>query len=193
MPDLELTGVEIQSDYADLATRNAERNKKGMVIHCADLRALPETVLQTSFDHVIANPPYYLRNAGTSAKDAGRDLALGGDTPLVDWTDVATRRLKPKGYLTIIQDAERLPVLLNAIDGRLGGVKVLPLASRIGRPAHLVILQARKGARAAFQLLQPIVMHEGAAHDGDRESYTSMIRSVLRHGAALPLDRVKTK
>lgn len=193
LKDVALCGVELQGAYADLARRNADANRIGMEVHCTDLRNLPDAVLQQNFDHVIANPPYYLRNAGTAADDAGRAAAVVEDTPLTDWIKVATRRLKPRGYLTVIQDAERLPALLAAIDERLGSIKVLPLAPRIGRPAHLVILQARKGGRAAFHLLAPTVMHEGATHDGDRESYTQQIRAVLRDGAAMPLDGVKTK
>jgi len=182
-----LTGVEQQSDYADLARRNAIANGQKMAIHHTDLRELPPELLRESFDHVIANPPYYLRDRGTAASDTGREAALGETTPLVDWIDVATRRLKPKGYLTVIQDAERLPALLRAIDGRLGSIKVLPLVPRIGRPAHLIVLQARKGGRAAFQLLAEMVMHQGIAHDGDKESYSPHINAVLRSGAALPL------
>ena len=193
VPLLSFQGVELQMDYADLARRNATENSVEMTVHCADLRQLSAEVLQMNFDHVIANPPYYLRQHGSAAVDAGRETALGEVTPLADWIDVATRRLKPKGYLTVIQDAERLPALLSAIDQRLGGVKVLPLAPRIGRPAHLVIVQARKGARAAPQLLAPVIMHEGAAHDGDRDSYTAQIRGILRNGAALELNGVNAK
>jgi len=187
VPGLDLAGVEVQPGYAELAQRNAVENGHDMAVHCADLRALPDAVLQCNFDHVIANPPYYLRDRGTAASDAGRETALGEATPLADWIDAATRRLKPKGHLTVIQDAERLPALLSALDDRLGNVRVLPLAPRVGRPAHLVILQARKIGRAAFRLLAPVVMHEGVAHDGDRESYTAEIRAVLRDGAALAL------
>ena len=188
-----LTGVELQTDYADLARRNAIKNGIKMDVHCADLSHLPDTILQQNFDHVIANPPYYLRKHGTAATDAGREAALAEETPLNDWIAVATRRLKPKGYLTFIQVAERLPALLAAIDSRLGDIKILPLSPRIGRSAQLVIVQARKGARAASQLLAPVVMHEGAAHNGDRESYTPQIRAVLRDCAALAMGGVNKK
>jgi len=193
VPGVTLTGIELQADYADLARRNATANGVPMEVHCADLRHLPDAVLQQNFNHVIANPPYYLRKHGTAATDAGRETALAEQTPLADWIAVATRRLKPKGFLSVIQDAERLPELLAAMDDRLGGVKILPLSPRNGRPAQLVIMQARKGARAAPQLLAPIILHEGDAHDGDRESYTPQIRAVLRKGAALALNGVNTK
>lgn len=190
---LSVSGVELQTDYADLARRNADMNGYSMTVHCADLRKLPEAVLQTSFDHVIANPPYYLRGRGTAANNSGREMALGETTPLVDWIEVATRRLKPKGYLTVIQNAERLPAVLGAMDGRLGSIKLLPLAPRKGRSAHLVILQARKGGRAGFRLLAPVVMHQGAAHIDDRENYTSQLKGVLRDGAALQLETANSK
>jgi tRNA1(Val) A37 N6-methylase TrmN6 len=55
----------------------------------------------------------------------------------------------------------------------------------IARPALRVILRARKGGRAAFRLLAPLVTHQGAAHDGDRESYTAAANAVLRGGESL--------
>jgi hypothetical protein len=48
------------------------------------------------------------------------------------------------------------------------------------------LLRARKGARGPFRLLAPLVLHAGAAHDGDRDSYAPAIASVLREAAALP-------
>ncbi|MFZ1469681.1 MAG: methyltransferase, partial [Paracoccaceae bacterium] len=62
---------------------------------------------------------------------------------------------------------------------------VLPLAARQGRPALRVILRARKGGRAAFRLLPPLIIHQGAAHDGDRDSYTPEVSAVLRDGGDL--------
>ena len=62
---------------------------------------------------------------------------------------------------------------------------MLPLAARPGRPALRVILRARKGGRAPFRLLAPLILHQGAAHDGDRESYTPQANAVLRDGGDL--------
>ncbi|MFV2053870.1 tRNA1(Val) (adenine(37)-N6)-methyltransferase [Aliiroseovarius sp. YM-037] len=183
---LSIDGVEVQADYADLATRNAEANGQDMSVHVADLRSLPETVKARRFDHVIMNPPYYSRDEGTAAADPGRDAALAGETPLEDWLSVAAKRLAPKGYLSLINDVRRLPELLTGLSGRLGGIEVLPLAARVGRAPHLVLVRARKGARGAFRLYAPCVMHEGARHERDGESYTQQISAVLRDGAPLP-------
>ena len=184
---LDLSGVELQADYAALARRNAEENNIPLTVVCADLRALPPPLKARGFDHIIANPPYFHRVRGTAARDAGRDIALAGETPLVDWITVATQRLGPKGYLTLIQKADRLADVLKAMDQRLGSISVLPLAPRRTRAAELVIVQARKGGRGAFRLLAPLILHEGDRHERDGESYTSALHALLRDGAALSL------
>jgi tRNA1(Val) A37 N6-methylase TrmN6 len=48
-----------------------------------------------------------------------------------------------------------------------------------------VLVQARKGGRAPFRLLPPFVIHRGAVHDGDRESYTPAANAVLREAGDL--------
>lgn len=182
-----LTGVEVQPDYADLARENALRNGIAIDVVTADLRALPANLRSRSFDHVIANPPYFDRAHGSSAADSGRDTALAGDTPIFDWLMVAAKRLAPKGHLTVIQKADRLHDLLRHLPPQLGSVHVLPLAARSGRPAELVILQARKGGRGTFRLQAPVVLHDGPIHERDEDSYSPLARSILRDGAALPV------
>ena len=87
----------------------------------------------------------------------------------------------------MIQQAERLPAVLTAMDGRLGAIIAKPLCPRENRDASLVIVQARKGARGAFRLAAPLILHKGAVHDKDCDHYTPQVASILRDGAALPL------
>lgn len=182
---LTLVAAELQADYAALAVENAARNGQSLRVHCADLAALPADLRQQRFDHVMANPPYFDRSASTAARDAGRECAMGEATPLQTWVDVAARRLVPGGRASFIHRAERLPDLLACLSPRLGSLEVLPLQPRAHRAAKLVLVQARKGGRAAFRLHAPVTMHDGAHHAGDGESYSRQIRAVLRDGAAL--------
>jgi tRNA1Val (adenine37-N6)-methyltransferase len=183
VPDLSLAGLELQPAYADLARRNAERNGIPLELHEGDLARMPRE-LRRDFDHVIANPPYYPAG-GSPSPVAARARAMQVDTPLAAWVQAATRRLRPGGRLTLICGADGLPEVLGALAPKLGSAAVLPLAPREGKPALRVILQARKGGRAAFRLLAPFVIHQGPAHDGDRESYTPAANAVLRDGADL--------
>lgn len=186
VPGLDLHAAEVQTGYADLARANVARNGVVAAIHTADLRSLPEALKAATFDHVIANPPYFDRAAGNASPRPDRDTAFAGDTPLGDWIDAATRRLKPKGWLTLIQKAHRMPEVLRAMDGRLGTVTITPIAGRIGRPADRFLLWARKGGGAPFRLTAPSVLHRGDTHEADAEDYTPEIARVLRNGAAFP-------
>lgn len=182
-----ITGVELQSDYADLARRNAAENGADMSVVAADLAALPDDLRQRQFSFVMMNPPYFDRQSGTAATDAGRDRALGGDTPLTLWLDVGIKRIAAKGHLVLIQRMERLPEVLGGIKGRLGSVVICPIAGREGKAPELFLLKARQDGRSPFRMTTPLIMHEGPTHDGDRESYTHSIGDVLRNGAALPI------
>ncbi|WP_193140648.1 MULTISPECIES: tRNA1(Val) (adenine(37)-N6)-methyltransferase [unclassified Meridianimarinicoccus] len=186
VPDLAVFGVELQPAYADLARRNATETGVDLTVATADIAALPADLRNRSFDHVLANPPYYQRSQGPASEDAGRDIALAGDTPLAAWVEAATRRLTPGGCLTMIQQADRLPDLLAALDRRLGAVEVLPLAPREGRPAHLVLLRAIKGRRTPFSLRAPLVLHAGPRHLSDAEDYRAEVADVFRNVAPLP-------
>lgn len=187
VPGLKVTGVEVQAAYAALAQANGAANGMALEVVSADLAALPGDLRQRNFDHVIANPPYFDRAASTAAADPGRDVALGGPTPLAEWIDVAARRLRPGGRLTLIQRIARLPEMLTALEGRFGSVTVRPLCPRAGRAATLFVLGARRQGRGAFHLSAPLVLHDGARHGRDGDDYSPLARTILRDGRVLPL------
>lgn len=186
VPELKIAGLERQQFYAELARRNARENQTPLKVFNGDLSRMPAELRQMSFDHVLANPPYFRRDKSVAADNEGREIALGEDTPLTEWVKAAAKRLAPKGYASFIHRAERLPELLAAFEGRLGSVQVLPLSPRNGREARLVLVRARKDGRAPFRLHAPLVMHEGDAHLSDAEDYTEIFQRCLKDGEALP-------
>ena len=185
--NIKVTGVELQPEYAELAQRNGKDNGLPFDVVTADLRNLPGTLRQQRFDHVIMNPPYFDRAAGTSSDDAGKDIAFGGDTPLQAWLDIGARRVGPRGYLTLIQRMERLPEVLAGLQGRLGAFVVRPIAGRPNRAPELFLLQARQEGKTAFRMAPTQIMHEGDSHKGDQESYRAEVAAALRNGAELPI------
>lgn len=189
VPDLRLTGIEIQPDYADLARHNAATNNIPLSVVTGDLASPPSDVRDASFDHVIANPPFF--QGGTAALDPGRAIARQEYTPLEGWIDAGLRRLLPGGTLTLIQRADRLDSVICALSGRAGAITVLPVAARKGREAGRVLLTARKGGRAPLRLLAPFVMHGAARHDTDAEDLTHAAQAVLRRGE--PITALFTK
>lgn len=182
---LALTGIELQPLYADCARRNAVDNNIAAQVIETDLSHLPSTIRQSHYHHVLANPPYFLRDHGTPSAEVGREMALGEQTSLALWVQTAAKRLEPGGFATFIQRADRLDQLLSLMVQHLGSLQVLPFAPRAGRDCHLVLARGRKGGRAALRLHAPVILHKGDAHLQDGEDYCCNISAVLRDGQPL--------
>jgi tRNA1(Val) A37 N6-methylase TrmN6 len=185
VPGVQAVGLEVQPGYADLARRNADENGLALEVFEGDLAQMPDPLKQRQFTHVLANPPYFDRNASTKVSDAGREVARGEATPLEAWVEAAAKRCAPKGTVTLIQRAERLPEMLSHAARHLGSLEVMPLIPRKGRAARLVLLRGRKGGRAAFRLHDGWLLHEGGSHPGDRENYNAATTCILRLGEPL--------
>jgi tRNA1(Val) A37 N6-methylase TrmN6 len=186
VPGIAAAGLDLQPDYAALARRNAADAGIALEVHEGSVTGLPPALRTAAFDHVMTNPPYFAA-AAPRAADAGRGVARGETVALPDWVRAGARRLASGGWLTLIQRAERLPDVLAALGAAgLGSVAVRPLSPRQGRTARLVLVRGRKGGRAAFRLLAPLVLHDGDRHPGDRDHYSGPATAILRDGAALP-------
>jgi len=182
-PDLAVTGLELQPELAALALENARRNglaDRFRVVQGDAARAQP-AMPESGFDAVLSNPPHLAAGTGSPTAHAGRSLAhLESSLDLAAWVRRALFWLKPRGRLTLVHRADRLPELLAALGRGAGAVAIHPLWPRAGEPAKRVLLAATKGSRAPSRLLPGLVLHEGAG-------FTQVAEAVLRQGAALDL------
>ncbi|MEM8979424.1 MAG: methyltransferase [Pseudomonadota bacterium] len=179
----ECLGVEREPIYAQIARDN------GIEVEEADVLALPKALKEQQFDHVLANPPYYAPQSRMASPDPKREVALAETGDLSAWIEVASKRCAPKGSVSFVQKAARLPDLLPAFAAHLGDVVVQPYAPRSGRPAHLVVVQGWRGTRGPFRLNAPIILHSGMRHTDDGEDYTEAMQQILRNGRAIDLCR----
>jgi tRNA1Val (adenine37-N6)-methyltransferase len=173
-----LAGIEIDSVLTGLANANAEAN--GMAARVTFLAADvfdPPSALKREFAHVLCNPPFH--DGGEVSPDAARDRALRDQGLLGGWMEVGLKRTIGGGTFTAIVRADRMSETLAHLPER--GVAVFPLWPRVGEPAKRVLLQIRKGSRAASTLLPGLVLHNA---DG---SYTPEADRVLRDGAVLTI------
>ena len=187
-----VTLVEIDAAMAALASANAGRNGlAGRVeVVVADLRrgggllhdaARPDGLDPGSFTHLVANPPYYHTREGTAP--AGRQRAVAhqmDDDSLGRWVAFLATAAANGALLALIHRADALPAILAALEGRFGGIMVLPVHSKAGAPANRVLVGARRGSRAPLTLLPGLVLQDA---DG---RYLPAVEAVLRDGAALP-------
>ena len=172
--------MEILSDYAKLARTNALQNNCEFDVEIGSVSSQPTPFYNLQFHHVIMNPPYFAAGSSSASPERGRASGKIEQTPLSHWCSTAAKRLRPKGYLTLIQRVERLPDVLAALEGRLGSISVQPLAPHDERPAHLVLIKARKSGRAEFQLLPTKSLH---LNKKNKSEYKPEISAILRDGS----------
>lgn len=184
---LKITGLEIQTDYAELARENALANAIAADIITGDLMQMPRGIRAQSFDHVIFNPPFYDALSVSAPKNPGKSQAHMMDLTIEDWIVAGLKRLKPKGRLSFIHRAEVLPAALGCLKHDTGDISVKPMTSREDQPAKRIIVTCRKGTNGPSVLLPPLVIHKSNAHSKDAGAYSSVAEAVLRNVMALDL------
>ena len=181
---LAVTGLEIQAAAADLARRGAVASDLGdrVTVLDGDVADPPTALRANSFDHVLANPPFWPDGTHTTSPSQHKATSHGeGSGDAGGFVRAALRLLKSRGTLTLIYPAGRLDHLLSLLTGRFGDISVLPLWPRAGIPAKRVIVSARRDARGPLVLLPGLVLH------GDGQAFTPMAEAILREAAPLML------
>ena len=112
-----------------------------------DVTSLP-SLLQDSFDCVVANPPFH-HASGTRSRHHRRALAHQGDEAnLTDWVNAALALLKPKGHFVMIVRADRTDEVISALkDKKAGQITLQPLWPYGSSPAIRVIISAQNKAK----------------------------------------------
>lgn len=177
-----VVGLERQRAMAGLAARNVASNgmEDRVEIVVGDLLDPPAPLKAQRFDHVMANPPYLPPVRADRRKPGKRDASdVEGEADLRAWVDCALRRVRPRGTVTFVHRADRLDALLAALEGRAGGIVVVPLWPKAGVAAKRVIVRARKGVATPLVLTAGLVLHEA---DG---AFTGAAERILRDGGVL--------
>ncbi len=143
----------------------------------------PESLRPDSFDQVFLNPPYFDDPSAIRRPKTGKDSAfVNNGLTLRDWIDTALRLTRAKGYITLVQRAERLDDCLEGFYGRAGDIRILPIVPRAGEAAHRIIIRARRNVKTPLILLAPLVIHEHG------RTWTPMADGILRGQMPINLD-----
>lgn len=182
-----VTGIEIEPVLVALANENARRNHLSDRVRvcagdvAAGLGSLEAIGLsRESFDIVVSNPPFL-----EAARSRASPLPLQArastmpEEGLDRWARFFAAMARPDGALYMVHRADRLKEILDALDGRFGGLEVWPLHPRAGEAAHRLIVRGRKGSRAPMRLLPGLVLH------GPDGKFAPDVERVLRGPEAL--------
>jgi tRNA1(Val) A37 N6-methylase TrmN6 len=131
------------------------------------------------FDGVFLNPPFEADGEGNTPAETRRHAYIT-DASIDLWIAALSDRLKGGAALTLIHRAAKLPKILAALEGRLGGVEIIPIRPIAAKPAARVIVRARKGSRAGLKLLKGLDLH-----DATDAKYTPEADAILKGEAPL--------
>jgi len=180
-----VTGLEIQSKFANLARHNAALN--GMAdnfdVVNGNVGCPPKEIQPDSYDHVLSNPPFVEAGRGRVPLEPSKAMAtMESSVELRDWIVFCLRMVRTKGTVTIIHRADRVEEILAAMMGKAGDLIIVPLWPGGHTPdaaAKRVIVQGRKGMKGPTTLARGLVLHKPG---GD---YTDAVKRIVVDAGAL--------
>jgi len=203
VPGIRVTGVEVQRELAHLAAENITENDLAECVEVmvGDLQRPPPRLVPRSFDHVMANPPYFeagrVRVSGKNEKATANIEGAGG---LEAWTTYCLSMARPGGTITMIHRTDRLGELLTLLTSKAGDIVIFPLwphqpldenghaadgettsPGQLPIAAKRVIVRAVAGTKGPLRLAAGLVLHKTNGNHTDAADF------VLREGGALVL------
>ena len=161
-----ITGLEIQTESADMARRSVEYNhavlQDRVEIVEGDIKEAGEIFGAASFDAVTCNPPYMKKGNGLVNPDEA--LAVARHELMCTFEDVARESAKvlaPGGRLFLVHKPERLSELLCTLTKyKLEPKRIRVVYPYVDKEPEMVLIEAVKGGKSGMKLEKPIIIFE---------------------------------
>lgn len=175
--------LEIQPDYAELISRNAELNNLGdrLVTVCTDIR---EFRSEEECDLVYSNPPYMKADSGrrneSDKKNIARHEVFGG---INDFCLTAKRLLKYGGSFLVVYRPDRMCDLISALrENSLEPKRITFVQADKNSAPSMLLLEAKKGGKSGLKLTRPLIIYTDEGH----KEYSEDMEFIMREGVFPP-------
>ncbi|MRR53730.1 MAG: methyltransferase domain-containing protein [Deltaproteobacteria bacterium] len=181
-----LVGVEGQAEMAELAGRNVALNglSERIEIRHADILEIKKLFPPSSFDLVVANPPYRKRGSGRISPKPGRELARHESTAtLPDFLAAAKNLVKLSGRICFIYHPSRLVEFLREAEGlKLSPVRLRLVHGNSTAEGRMFLVELVKGRKGDLAVLPPLFVYD------DNGEYTRESKMIFGEntGTVLP-------
>lgn len=171
-----LTGLEIQADSADMASRSVALNglSDKIDIVTGDIREAGSIFKSASFDCITCNPPYMIGKHGIANAEAPK--AIARHEILCTFEDVAVQTaklLKPGGHFFLVHRPFRLAeIMVTLVRCRLEPKRMRLVYPYADREPNMVLLEAVRGGRPRMTVEKPLIIFK------EPGVYTPEIREV---------------
>ena len=171
---------EIQPDYADLISRNAEYNSLSdrLKAVCSDIRDIE---FCEDRDIVFTNPPYMKSDSGKSNASDAKAIArheIHGD--IADFCNAAKKLLKYGGAFYAVYRPDRLADIFAAMKGSgLEPKRATFVHADTESEASMVLIEAKRGGRSGMMLTRPLIIYKDKSH----REYTVDMNYIMENGS----------
>ena len=158
------TGLEIQEECADMASRSVAYNslESAIDIVCGDIKEAAGIFGAASFDVVTSNPPYMIGAHGLQnphmAKAIARHEVL---CTLEDVVSQASKVLKDRGRFFMVHRPFRLAEIFSVLTRyKLEPKRMQLVYPYIDREPNMVLIEALKGGNSRITVEKPLIVYE---------------------------------
>ena len=158
------TGLEIQKDMADMASRSVRLNhlEEKISIICGDIRESSDYIRGGSMDVITCNPPYLdaaggLHNPNESLNIARHEICC----TLEDVIREGSRMLKSGGRYYMVHRPQRLADIICLMrQYRLEPKRLRTVHPFAGKEANLVLIEALRDGGSFLKAEAPLIVYE---------------------------------
>ena len=159
-----LTGLEIQPESADMASRSVKLNglSDRITIVTGDIKEADNIFPSASFDCITCNPPYMIGQHGLANPDMPK--AIARHEILCTFEDVAKqteRLLKPGGHFFLVHRPFRLAEIITTLTAHHLEPKRMQLVyPYIDKEPNMVLIEGLRGGRPRLTVEKPLIVYK---------------------------------
>ena len=171
-----ITGIEIQSDIADMARRSVSYNKLDEKIDIIndDISNALKYINNCSVDSVCVNPPYMKDT--TAIKNPDLPMAIARHELLTDLEtviNIASKLLKESGKFFMVHRPSRLSEIFASMrQNRIEPKRLRFIHPYVESKANLVLIEGAKGSGVWLDVEPPLVVYK------DKNVYTDEVLKI---------------
>lgn len=159
-----LTGLEIQPESADMATRSVALNnlQDKIDIVQGDIKEAGTIFGAASFDVVTCNPPYMIGQHGLTNPDAPKAIARHEILcTLDDVVSQAAKVLKPGGHFFLVHRPFRLAEIMTTMSKyKLEPKRMQLVYPFVDKEPNMVLLEAVRGGNPRMTVEKPLIVYK---------------------------------
>ncbi len=113
-----------------------------------------------AFDFAILNPPFNEAHDRATPDPLKAEAHVMHEGMFEQWLRTAAAIVRPGGGIAIIARPHSIAAILDALEGRFGGLQIVGVQPRPDQAAIRIVVRGIRGSRAKLSLMPALILHE---------------------------------